>query len=112
MKNKTIKILGQSIKIVHLPSSVIDTKIDAPGMEVYGAFVASDFTIYISSEIKGDFYRRTVLHEIIHAYLGISGVSNMLKVGSNDNLEESICTLFENLTEVLDNEYIQKIIMK
>lgn len=84
---KNVKILGQTISI-----KVKDLESD------HGQFVFDDKTIYLSSnpEHANDQWA-TLLHEMIHACLTISGVSEVLAPG----VEEAICRSLENLSPIL-----------
>lgn len=82
---KQFKIKPISLKKLKKIASDIDT--------VWGYFDEMADTIYIAKALKGTKYERVLLHEITHAVLSITGLSNLLK----SKLEEAICDSMENL---------------
>jgi hypothetical protein len=81
---KKIKILGKEIKIV-----------EEEGMEDCGEFFLIARTIKIKKEMPDEMKLETFLHEIVHAILGVSGISDTLD-SWGDSIEEGIVTAIEN----------------
>lgn len=50
-------------------------------------------SIYLLNTLEGETKNRVLTHEVVHAILNISGLSNLLE----DNLEEAICDAMESL---------------
>jgi hypothetical protein len=53
---------------------------------------AMERTIQIKSNQKGDEFERTLLHEVVHAAMGISGVSELF----DEKVEEAVVICLEN----------------
>lgn len=70
---------------------------DGPNDPVHGYFDEMQSAIYVNSDLKLEMYERVLTHEITHAVLSISGLSELLK----SNLEEAICTSMENLITLM-----------
>lgn len=97
-----VQVLGRTIKIRVVTQRELE-KVRAqsePDEFVHGAYISTDETIYISRALKEDLKHRTLLHELFHAYLDISGSSYLL----NETSEEVICTLTENFLELFKNK--------
>lgn len=82
-RKRSITILGQKIKIVYTSKVLYDGD-----NELHGSFNAETMTIHISNEsdVKG-----TLLHELIHSCLEISGVNKLI----NEKTEEAIVSSLE-----------------
>jgi hypothetical protein len=53
---------------------------------------AMERTIKIKANQKGDEFERTLLHEVVHAAMGISGISELF----DEKIEEAIVICLEN----------------
>lgn len=85
---KSIRVMGRTIKI----------KIKELEDNDHGQFVFDEATIYLSNDPdKQSDQWATLLHEMIHSCLAISGVSEVLSPG----VEEAICRSIENLAPIL-----------
>lgn len=84
---KKISILGQTFKI-----ETVENMKDTDGSELLGLMTGHQRSIKLSSNLTDANRDEVLLHEIIHAVLYISGVSNLLK----DNIEESIVVALEH----------------
>lgn len=66
---------------------------DGPEDPIHGYFDEMSSNIYVNSDLAPEMYERVLVHEISHAVLSVTGISNLLK----SRLEEAICTAMENL---------------
>ncbi len=87
----TIKVLGRDIQVVYMPGCDLN-KISSTE-DCLGMF--KDDKIYIAAHLEGAQKRRVVLHEVVHAILHISGLTNLIE----DSLEEAIADAMESLDE-------------
>jgi hypothetical protein len=71
------------------------TKLDNP--DEVGESNAMERTIKIRADQKGDVLERTLLHEVIHAALGVGGVSEVL----HGKAEEAVVVCLENALHAL-----------
>lgn len=83
-KQQRIRILGVWFKIEH---------VDLKEESLCGDCSVSDKLIRIDSSLEGSAYKETLRHEVFHAMLGLSGISELLE----GNLEEALCLLVEQL---------------
>lgn len=102
MKIKKIVVLGEVIDIRLVSEEEVAKKIgaDPDSFDSYGCYVPIDRTIYINKSLEPDQIRKTLIHELIHANLSISGLSNILE----DKLEEAVCTALENMYNLFNNK--------
>jgi Zn-dependent peptidase ImmA (M78 family) len=59
-------------------------------------------TIFLSSSLSMEHSKRVLLHELAHAVMAITGLTNVIQ----NEQEEAICDAFESLLEVFRNEQI------
>jgi hypothetical protein len=81
---RTVDVLGQKFKIRYKHEDDME---DCLGI----TFTASR-EIWLQDGLPADQMRRVLIHEITHAILGISGITEKL----NPQLEEAICCAFES----------------
>ena len=86
---KSVCVLGQDFSIEYKPKVVV-----GDNDECYGLTHVKDFTIQISStENKTpEQMEATLLHEVIHAVLGVSGLTELI----DDKTEEALVVSLEN----------------
>lgn len=82
-------ILGREIQIVTVPDAELHKMVD--GEECLGLY--KNETIYIASSLQGVARSRVIVHETVHAVLGISGLTNLI----DEDLEEAVCDSVETL---------------
>lgn len=61
-------------------------------------------TIFISSSLPHERAQRVILHELAHAVLSITGLTNLFE----EKQEEAICDAFENYLETFRDEGVVK----
>jgi len=91
-------IYGESVQI---------KRINLEKVNLLGFYSADDKAITICSTLKGDAFRRTMIHEVVHAIMEIQGWSQTSFVG---DLQELICEHIS--TALCDNFDIKKITRK
>lgn len=101
-KNSTkpteITLKGQKFKIKYVTEGTIREKADGDKESgYYGCASALDRTLYIERTLSGAILRHTVFHEILHAYIEMSGLNEFLK----EKVEEALIINFETLVEDL-----------
>lgn len=83
--------MGKKIRIV-----------EEAGMEDFGEFFLYARTIKIKKEMPDDMKWETLFHELIHAAIGLSGISDTLE-SWGDSIEEGIVVAIEHgLGEILE----------
>ena len=102
---KEVTILGQKIKIKRQSTVALSKGEDST---THGYYSGTERTIYIATEQTGDAYRRILLHEIMHAFLGVGGISAAME---NHNLEEGICDLAESFIHLFQDKQFIEIMM-
>lgn len=90
-----IPILGRKIGVRYVSDKELQTI--GNDTDLLGFFHRN--TIYISTSVTGDQAKQVLLHELAHAVLDITGLTNVIE----DKQEEAICTAFESFLEVLRN---------
>lgn len=93
-----IQILGRRLTVRFLSDREIQHISQDP--KTIGFF--ENDCIYVSSSLNQKQTRRVLLHEISHAILDITGLSEILE----DQTEEALCTSMENLSELFLNEIL------
>jgi Zn-dependent peptidase ImmA (M78 family) len=83
---RTVKVFGEKFKIKYLHPDDCD---DLDG--AHGIMCLNEREIVINNTLPLDQMRRTLIHEIAHAILGVSGISEKL----NPAVEEAICVALE-----------------
>lgn len=97
---KDLVLLGRKISIKHVPMAQLREIYPDPAEEVWGWYAPMEYTIYLYSGLEPESYKRVLLHEITHALLHISGLTNCLK----ENHEEAVCDIMENMLELFQNK--------
>lgn len=108
MKIKKINILGEVIDIRLVSEEEVAKRIgeDLEVFNAYGAYIPIDRTIYINKSLEPDQARKTLIHEIVHAHMNISGLANIL----DDKVEEAVCTALESFYHLFTNkEFVNEI---
>ncbi len=82
---RSVKIFGQKFKIKYLAPDEIEENCE-------GVVFLSKREIHLDSSLPLEQLRRVLIHEIMHAILGVSGISEKL----SDAVEESIATAMES----------------
>jgi len=77
--SKKLNIYGESVLV---------KKLNLEKINLLGFYSADDKSVTICSTLKGDAYKRTLLHEVVHAIMEIQGWSQTSFVG---DLQELIC---------------------
>lgn len=88
-----LDILGKCI--------VIERK---PLKDEHGYYLHDSRKIVLDTGLKGPLVWSVLLHEIIHAYLGVSGVSEILTLEQ----EEAICRAVENMADIVELKKVAK----
>jgi hypothetical protein len=81
---RTVNVLGQKFKIKYLHPDDMD--------DCHGQLFLNSREIRIDSMQPLDEMKRTIIHEVMHAVLGVSGVSEKL----DPKTEEAICVAMES----------------
>ena len=81
-----IEVLGEEVAVHKSPNLMVD------GESCEGVFYLSRRAIYLEAGLPQDRMDRVFKHEVFHAYLGISGLSEYM---GDIKLEEALCTLAE-----------------
>lgn len=95
-KPHKIKIMDKEFLVNPVPAKDIQKFADK-NETLYGYFDDIHSIIYIDKSLDQTVYERILLHEITHAILSVTGISNLLKT----NLEEAICDAMENFVPLL-----------
>jgi len=90
MSKSQIRLLGRNIPIHYVSSTEIDKL--AKDKEILGYYCNSTQSIYINKTLKGKHAERVLRHELMHATLDISGLTNLI----DDKLEEALCNVMES----------------
>lgn len=85
-----INILGRDLRIIDIPNIDLDKM---AGIEDCWGLFKGD-SIYLATSLTGEQRKRVLIHELTHAVLAISGLTNLIE----DKLEEAICDAMESLT--------------
>lgn len=107
MKVRSINVLGKHINIKLVSEAKLAEKLnlDAEHYLVQGGWIPREACIYLNQDLSKDELKWTLIHEIVHAYLSISGLHNLL----SRKLEESLCDCLANLASVIsDNNFTEK----
>ncbi len=82
---RTVVVLGQKFKLKYIhPDDLEDNCL--------GITETHKREISLDSTLPADQMRRVLIHELTHAILGVSGISEKL----NPQVEEAICVAFES----------------
>jgi hypothetical protein len=86
--DRIVTVLGQEVRIEHVVNLLVE------GERCEGGCYVSERLIKISDEYRGDEgrYNRILIHEMVHMILGISGVSEMMTLPT----EEAVCVVMES----------------
>ena len=84
-----VLVLNQTFDIEHVQNLLVD------GEKCEGVCYTSERTIRIESALLAnpERYNRVVKHELLHAALGVSSISEMMEL----KMEEAICVMFESI---------------
>lgn len=96
---KEIVILGQRFSIKVVTKETLKNKTGDHVTESYGAMELVPRVIYLNRELRGDQLKRILIHEIIHAYIGLAGLTEF----TNNKTEEALCCVLENLVDQFTN---------
>lgn len=97
---KEVTVLGRRIPVKHVTKLELKEIYPDPEEEILGWFSPSENCIYLWSGQTKESYRRVLCHEIAHAYMAVSGISNLL----SNKQEEAISDLFESFVEQFNNK--------
>ncbi len=81
---KSLTVLGKKIQIVRVPLE-----------DCHGAYKHDSALIELDTALPEDRAWQVLLHEMVHAYLTISGVAELMDI----RLEEAVCRALENISE-------------
>lgn len=95
-----LQVLGRKIAVRYIS----DRELQQLGDEADLLGLFYNGTIYLSSSLTQEQARRVLFHEVAHAILNVSGITNLLK----PHQEEAICSAFEGLDEVFQNVELQQ----
>lgn len=87
------KILGRTIQIRFVNDRELSAL--AEDTDVLGLY--TEGKISLSSSMDEERAKSVLMHEVAHAVLGLSGLSQLL----DKNMEEAICTAFETYIDVI-----------
>jgi len=79
-KPTSISILGQNVRIQYMDLE-----------DMYGCFEQNPLTIKMDKGLEGEAFERVLFHELFHAVVHISGLSELLA----HDLEEALATACE-----------------
>lgn len=96
---KEILLLGRRIRICPVSKSQLAELSDDDDTDLLGFYCSKESAIYIYSGLDGELFKRVLIHEITHALINISGLSELLK----KKQEESICNLMEAYLDLFRN---------
>lgn len=100
---KTFKICGVDVHVKEVNMDVLNLYKDEPDEELWAYYDEMNYTIFIYEDLCAKAFKRTLIHEIIHAILAIAGVSCILKLDK----EEAVCTAMENMLDLfLDKSFL------
>lgn len=95
-----MKILGREIAVEYCSTTRLSILANDP--EAVGYFDGS--TIFIKQSLTKDEKARVFLHEVMHALLGITGLTYLLE----DKMEEALCNLSESYQVLIKDEEFNK----
>jgi Zn-dependent peptidase ImmA (M78 family) len=105
--------MAQKKKQYKLPSQIlvggIEFKIILKDIEDFGIMDFDARVIYIRESLTREEQLDTLLHEVHHAALGISGLSNII---NDDNTEEALVRLVEHMVVPVIKEEYKKFIKR
>jgi len=105
--------MAQKKKQYKLPSKIliggIEFKIILKDIEDFGIMDFDARVIYIRESLTREEQLDTLLHEVHHAALGISGLSNII---NDDNTEEALVRLVEHMVVPVIKEEYKKFIKR
>jgi len=105
--------MAQKKKQYKLPSQIlvggIEFKIILKDIEDFGIMDFDARVIYIRESLTREEQLDTLLHEVHHAALGISGLSNII---NDDNTEEALVRLVEHMVVPIIKKEYKKFIKK
>jgi len=105
--------MAQKKKQYKLPSKIliggIEFKIILKDIEDFGIMDFDARVIYIRESLTREEQLDTLLHEVHHAALGISGLSNII---NDDNTEEALVRLVEHMVVPIIKKEYKKFIKK
>jgi len=87
----TLTVMGRRVEVKHVSQEEMK-QLDKT-QDLMGHFNPQDMTIHILSTLDKEISKRTLMHELFHAVLAISGLTAML----SDKQEEAVCNVIENL---------------
>lgn len=90
-KPSQLKILGRNIPVNYL--SPLEINAVAKDDDILGYYCGTAQAIYINNTLEGKRLEETLIHEIVHAILNFSGLTQMMPEG----LEEAVCNAMEGL---------------
>lgn len=93
------------IKILGKPIEVVRVKKGKKNKGEYGCFHDIQEKIEVRSDLTGRPFKRTLMHEIWHAYMDTSGVSQVL----DEKQEEMLCHLAENFIDLIEDRTFQRL---
>lgn len=88
--------MGKKFAIKYVPHKELERFVDKDE-EIYGYFDEVPGIIYIDNSLDKAVQDRILIHELVHATLSVSGISNLLK----SNMEEAICDVMENWIDII-----------
>lgn len=104
-----VQLLGRKVKISFVSKDILrELSESTPSEDIWGYYDSISSHVYVYSGLKGGPRSRVILHELFHAVLGISGVTNVL----NDRVEESVCDTAEALVDIFKDPKFVKLICK
>ena len=105
--------MAQKKKQYKLPSKIliggIEFKIILKDIEDFGVMDFDARVICIRESLTNEEKLDTLMHEVHHAALGVSGLSNIL---NDDNTEEALVRLVEHMVVPIIKEEYKKFIKK
>lgn len=97
-KPHKISLMGKVFDIYPLSYGDLQAQwSEGPQDPIHGYFDEMSSSIYINSNLKQSIYERVLLHELTHAILSTSGISNLL----SSKLEEGICDAMESFVDLV-----------
>lgn len=90
-------VLGRKVHIKQVSKNDLKEMADD---EVLGYFDPSEDTIYMSKSLSSDVFQRVLLHELLHATLNISGLSEIV----SSEQEEALATVMESWVQLFQQK--------
>lgn len=91
---------------IELMGVELDVRLVSPEQldDAYGAYTNMQELIILDETLKEKQLQRVLLHELVHATLNLTGVSEILE----DSQQEAVCVALENLVPLITKQVFTK----